>query len=136
MRNPGPLLFLADGSVLVRGAAGVQWFAESGTNLGTFTTALVNDMTLGPDGNVYATDPSDAILVYDGLTGASLSKFSDTPLNPSALAFRPVPEPSSALLVGSGLAILVAARRASRTAGAASAGAAGQQHRRGRQCEI
>ena len=101
--NPGPLLFLADGSLLVREAAGVQRFSESGAFLGTFTSSLVNDMTLGPNGKVYATDPSDTVLVFDGLSGALLSTFASTPPNPSSLAFRPIPEPSTALMLALGL---------------------------------
>ncbi len=111
LANPGPLTFLADGSVVVRDGAGLQRFSESGEFLGVFNSATVNHFTVGPDGNVYATSPTNTILVFDGVTGASLGTFAATPANPSLLAFRPVPEPGSGAVVVAGLACLVAARR-------------------------
>ena len=85
--------------------------------LGLFTSMVLNEFTLGPDGIVYATTPSDSIARFDATSGAFLGTFAATSQNPSHLAFRPIPEPSTALLTGLGLAILGARRRTQRWRG-------------------
>jgi sugar lactone lactonase YvrE len=111
LSNPNSLAFLPDGTLLVGDGSGMLQYSGTGTFLGLFNAAIPNDFVVGPDGNLYTTDPSDSVLAYDSVTGALQGTFAVTPLNPSALAFRPIPEPSTASLVALGLVGIAAARR-------------------------
>lgn len=86
-----------------------------------FSPLLANDMALGPDGHLYVTAASDTVMVLDGATGAVLGTY-DSPPNPAAIGFRPVPEPGPFLPVVLGM-IVIAGRFRGRFFASEDAGA-------------
>ncbi len=109
--NPGRVILHPSGDLLVKDGNGVHRFGPTGTAFGTFTTLPINHMTVGPNGDIYASTPADSIVRLDGATGTVVEEWTGIGMNPGLLAFRPIPEPSTALLLGVGLAGMAVRRK-------------------------
>jgi DNA-binding beta-propeller fold protein YncE len=104
--QPSSLAFDKGGNLYVgnQGSHSIHEFGPTGVDLGTFAstaTLFPNDLAFDGSGNLYVADQgTDSILEF-GPTGADLGTFADRGVSahPLALAFAPVPEPSSFLLL-------------------------------------